>query len=64
VAKEGRSVACEEGGKEKVQRVRREQPRGAKVPLSEVMGRRMGPEKKVARRRRKSDQERSAGGEV
>ena len=48
VAEEGRSPACEEGSKEEVWRVWGKQLLGARVPLSETMGRRLGTEARMA----------------
>jgi len=48
MAKEGRGAACKEGREEEVQRMWRKQPLGAKVPLSETVGRRLGTEAMMA----------------
>ena len=64
MAKEGRSAACKEGGKEEVWQMRRKQPPGAKVLLGEAMERRLGIEVRMARGRGESNKERSVGGKV
>jgi len=48
VAKEGRSTASKEGGKEKVWRMWREQSLGTKVLLGEAIGRRLEIEARMA----------------